>query len=120
MENTRLKALHKVFYKHRYYLPKLDKITNVCFNISKDAQDVMFTFNSRYGNADIIICKDYMTYQGPKRSFNSNDELDYYQENALRELELYIFRIYKPKKEKWYETAIRYIKNFFKTKRYYY
>lgn len=95
MEITRLHKLHKVLYKHKYYLHNLDKIKNVCFDISEDDEDITLTFNSRYGDALIVICKDYMFYEGPKRNFTSSEELDYYQQNALRELELYIFNIYK-------------------------
>ena len=95
----RYKKLHEVFYRHRGYLHNLDKISCVCSDLSYDNEDVAFKFNSRYGEAHVILCNDYVAYKGPTREFTSNEELDYYQENALKELELYIFRIYKPKKK---------------------
>ena len=115
----RLTSLHSLIYRVRNYLTNLDKINKACSNLSKDSLDVMFTFYSRYGNASIIICKDYFSYENDRLSFSLHikkdiRELDYYEDNALREIELYFYRIYGiPKKPTFKDKLIKFIKEFF-------
>lgn len=111
---NRVNTLHRMLYKHRNHLKHLYKFHSVIEGLTP-YKDINFYFYSRYGEANIIIYKEnnltHIKYYG-KVEFDilidKNTECDTIIDNRLRELELYLFKVYGIPKKYTFKEKVKY------------